>query len=344
MSKSTSPQEALGSVNNAPATAPASGGGFWCSFMRCLGFNKRYNLILWIFFGAVMLGFATARLGFLDLGPNGMFCRQAGPGECFWLGDKLYKIGMYLHLACILPCSIIAVFQFLPKIRHQALIVHRINGYLVLLLLIGGVTGALIITRHAFGGEVSTQVVSGTVSVVTLVSAFLAYYNIKRLQIDQHRKWMLRTMFYMGSIITTRLFMGISLPIIGGSQKYDTVWDCDQLMWTAKAEDVAAFYPECLGNETMRVVVPASFDRAETVGSILRLSFGVGFWLAFVVHAFGVEIYIRLTAGESERLRRVSYEKQVEAGISPAGSAGTTSDRFGDGRKWTPLATADGDF
>jgi uncharacterized membrane protein len=111
----------------------------------------------------------------------------------------------------------------MPAIRHKALLVHRINGYLVLLLLIGGVTGALIITRHAFGGEVSTQVVSGTVSVATLVSAFLAYYNIKRLQIDQHRKWMLRTMFYMGSIITTRLFMGIGLGIIGSSQKYDTV-------------------------------------------------------------------------------------------------------------------------
>lgn len=101
--------------------------------------------------------------------------------------------------------------------------VHRINGYLVLLLLLGGVSGALIITGHAFGGEVSTQVVSGTVSVATIVSAALAYYNIKKLQIDQHRKWMLRAMFYMGSIITTRLAMGIALGIIGSSRKYDTV-------------------------------------------------------------------------------------------------------------------------
>lgn len=63
-------------------------------------------------------------------------------------------------------------------------------------------------------------------------------------------------------------------------------------MWTAKEEDVALFYPECLNNGTARVVVPATFDRAETVGSILRISFGVGFWLAFVVHAFGVETYV----------------------------------------------------
>lgn len=33
----------------------------------------------------------------------------------------------------------------------------------------------------------------------------------------------------------------------------------------------------------------------------------------------------------------VSYERQVEAGLTPAGSAGTTSDRFGDA-KWKPLA------
>lgn len=36
----------------------------------------------------------------------------------------------------------------------------------------------------------------------------------------------------------------------------------------------------------------------------------------------------------------VSYERQVEAGLTPAGSAGTTSDSFGDA-KWKPMSTID---
>lgn len=36
----------------------------------------------------------------------------------------------------------------------------------------------------------------------------------------------------------------------------------------------------------------------------------------------------------------VSYERQVEAGLTPAGSAGTTSDRFGDA-KWKPMSGID---
>lgn len=107
--------------------------------------------------------------------------------------------------------------------QQKLMIFHRINGYMVLLLLTGGVTGALIITRHAFGGDISTQTASVTLSVATTVSAILAYYNIKRLQIDQHRKWMLRTIFYMASIITVRIIMGIGMAIIATIGTYGTV-------------------------------------------------------------------------------------------------------------------------
>ena len=43
-----------------------------------------------------------------------------------------------------------------------------------------------------------------------------------------------------------------------------------------------------------------------------------------------------MTPREAERLRQVSYEKQVEAGLANPGSAGLTSDRWGDAEKWTP--------
>ncbi len=43
-----------------------------------------------------------------------------------------------------------------------------------------------------------------------------------------------------------------------------------------------------------------------------------------------------MTPKESERLRQVSYEKQLEAGFANPGSAGLTADRWGDAERWTP--------
>jgi uncharacterized membrane protein len=69
---------------------------------------------------------------------------------------------------------------------------HRINGYLVLVLMLVGVAGALMITSHAFGGGLSIHGAMYTLAVLVLGSASLGYYNIKRLQVEEHRKWMLR--------------------------------------------------------------------------------------------------------------------------------------------------------
>ena len=73
-----------------------------------------------------------------------------------------------------------------------------------MLLLLSNV-GALMIGRHSFGGGFESQLLVGLLAIMTTGGAFLAYYNIKRLQIDQHRAWMIRTWFYAGSIITLRL-------------------------------------------------------------------------------------------------------------------------------------------
>lgn len=45
---------------------------------------------------------------------------------------------------------------------------------------------------------------------------------------------------------------------------------------------------------------------------------------------------LRLTPMEHERLRNISYTRQLEAGMPNPGSAGLTADRFGDAKKWVP--------
>jgi hypothetical protein len=59
-------------------------------------------------------------------------------------------------------------------------------------------------------------------------------------------------------------------------------------------------------------------------------------WIALIIHAIGVEIYLNLTLAENERLRAVAYQRQLEAGFKNPGSAGLTVDRFGDAPRWHP--------
>ena len=53
---------------------------------------------------------------------------------------------------------------------------------------------------------------------------------------------------------------------------------------------------------------------------------------------------LRLTPAETERLRNVSYQRQIEAGMRDPGRAGLTTDRLGDAPRWAPkVESGDGD-
>jgi uncharacterized membrane protein YozB (DUF420 family) len=53
------------------------------------------------------------------------------------------------------------------------------------------------IARHAFGGGLDNQTWTGFASVLFVGSLAIAYWNIKRLRIHQHRAWMIRAWFYV---------------------------------------------------------------------------------------------------------------------------------------------------
>lgn len=89
------------------------------------------------------------------------------------------------------------VWQFVPAIRQRFILFHRINGYTVILLVLGGNAGALMMGRRAFGGDISIQAGFGLLVIISTASTAMAVWNIKKLQIEQHRAWMLRAMFYI---------------------------------------------------------------------------------------------------------------------------------------------------
>jgi hypothetical protein len=107
--------------------------------------------------------------------------------------------------------------------------------------------------------------------------------------------------------------------------------------------DLATSYPTCAsfvnGTDPEAVSsVAATFavgDAANT-GAALNVVFGMALWVSLALHAFGVELYLHLTPKEAQRLRQISYQRQLEAGLRNPGSAGLTTDRLGDAEKWVP--------
>lgn len=186
----------------APSRPPAN--GFVQAARRIynpIGFSRGYNFVLFFILAGAMTGFSLARLPYLDY--HGVFCgpkepQGAMPGDCYWVGHGFRMVGLWMHIATILPAGLLVCFQFVPIIRHRAILFHRINGYIVIVLSIVSTVGALMVTRHAFGGgTIDSQTVSGLLSIMFLVSLLMGYINIKKLQLEEHRKWMLRAWVYV---------------------------------------------------------------------------------------------------------------------------------------------------
>ncbi|TVY65573.1 hypothetical protein LSUE1_G009294 [Lachnellula suecica] len=309
---------------------------------RPLGFQKGYNFPLFIIFAGAMLGFVLARLSYLNIGgsASSSFASGASPGEWFHYHEGLYRVGITLHLASCLPMGFLMIWQFVPVIRHKLLIFHRINGYLVMLLCLVSNAGALIIAPKAFGGGLDVRSGTGMLAILTTGAFGMAYYNIKRLQIDQHRAWMLRAMFYLGTIITARLVLILSALITTKIGGFYQILSCDEVAFIQGSYDTAvSLYPQCAnmtGNAPL--VVSADFNgQPESIGASLQIGFGMGLWIAIFLHTIGIEIYLNLTPAEAEKLRGVSYERQLEAGFENPGSSGLTVDRWGDAEAWKPV-------
>ncbi|KAK6214455.1 hypothetical protein LQW54_004362 [Pestalotiopsis sp. IQ-011] len=312
-----------------------------------IGFSKGYNFVLWFIFLGALLGFTLARLQYLDIW--GVFCGDKGPssalpGECFYYtrpGPD--RIGIILHLGCILPASLLACLQFVPAVRHRAIMIHRVNGWLVVLLSVVATVGAFLIARNTVGGGLDVQMGIGAIGIMFVASLFLAVVNVKRLQIEQHRAWMLRAWFYAGTIVTMRIIMILAATVISSVGGYYHAQPCDKLEYMFKsANATVGLYLECAGyfsgqSPGQQAAVAANLGgNVAEVASVFSATFGPAFWLAFALHAVGIEIYLHLTPAEAERLRNVSYQRQVEAGMKHPGRAGLTADRLGDAKIWEP--------
>jgi hypothetical protein len=199
----------------------------------------------------------------------------------------------------------------------------------VILLFLAANAAAFMLIPTSAGGSPSTQTGMGVLAGITTLSIIFAYISIKRLRIDLHRAWMLRTWVYAGSIISIRLISAAGMHYIGinQDQHFFDIQSCAQIWYQyalfgvnmeGPGNPVPFLYPQCqTANASIPVLVKANpySGQPETLTATMNILFGMSLWLALAIHAFGVELYLWLTPAETERLRMVSYERQVEAGM-----------------------------
>ncbi|KAF2014372.1 hypothetical protein BU24DRAFT_433772 [Aaosphaeria arxii CBS 175.79] len=318
------------------------------------GFQKGYNFVLYAITAGALLGFVLARVQYLDI--DGIFREESIPGEYYWYQSGFRRVGIIMHLVGVLFGGMFAFLQFTPIIRHKALWFHRISGYLAILLLLAGNAGVYMIIDHSIGGVPAMRLFFGILGAMTTIGLLLAYVNIKRLQIDQHRAWMIRTWAWAGCIISLRLILDAATEV---AHRYDitlhTPIRCDEIFFMYlnnagipnEQNPTGKIYEQCGDNAStnpLEILISTEAGGPESAAALLRPMFLMSAYLAITIHALLAELYLWLTPAEHYRLRIVSYQKQVEKGLRKRGSpkeAGLGSTRFGDAPEWWSLLRED---
>jgi len=230
------------------------------------------------------------------------------------------------------------------------------------------------IAKHSMGGDLSWQLWVGVVGTMTTIALVLAYVNIKRLQIDQHRAWMLRAWTWAASIVSLRLILLAAMHVcIVYGYTFHTAIRCAEIYFMYQhvgvpdvANPTAQIYLQCAmdmafdpstgimvptGESTNPATNTATFVSVVNLGpgpengaALVRTTFPMAGWLAIVIHALVVETYLWLTPAESYRLRNVSYEKQIKKGLRRKGAfrdAGITGIRIVDAPEWWSINAED---
>lgn len=297
-----------------------------------LGFHRGYNFPLWIIFGLGALAFCASRAMYFDFDDTYKNAKLP-TGDWEYQSHGRGRIGILLHLAAVIPIGFLLPWQFLPIIRYKFIIFHRLNGYLLILLLFVCDTGAILVGPGALGGTIETRLLIGVLTISTVGSAVLAYINIKRLQIDQHRAWMLRCWAYAFNIISLRLIQLAALEIVSRMKIFYASMECrtiDSALSIVQPGLAALFYPQCAESLDAHVAVladahpettPEGIPRLDKIAAASQVTFAMSGVMALLLHAFAVEVYLHLTQHEANRLKRVSRERQIQRGWSRPGDA-----------------------
>lgn len=122
------------------------------------------------------------------------------------LTNTNWNIAFYIHISFGAFAMLTGWPQFVEKWRQQKMNLHRTLGKIYLIsVLISGITG-FYIALYATGGIIASLGFIG-MSLVWLLTSTQAYRKIINLNINSHRKWMIRSYAITFSAVSLRLWL-----------------------------------------------------------------------------------------------------------------------------------------
>jgi uncharacterized membrane protein len=121
-----------------------------------------------------------------------------------------HKVGIYAHIFASAVALSLGPFQFLARMRQRFVRLHRWMGrtYLGIGVLVGGLAG-LYMATFAFGGIVSKLGFS-FLAVLWLYTGLRAFLAIRRRDVIEHRRWMVRNFSLTLAAVTLRIYLPVS--------------------------------------------------------------------------------------------------------------------------------------
>jgi uncharacterized membrane protein len=126
-------------------------------------------------------------------------------------GFVAHPVGVYAHVFSALFALLLGPTQFSARLRRDHLRLHRWAGraYLGAGVLVGGLSG-LYIAQFAYGGPIA-RLGFGTLAVCWLYTGARALLAIRRRDIDEHRRWMVRNFALAFAAVTLRIYIPLAM-------------------------------------------------------------------------------------------------------------------------------------
>ncbi len=119
----------------------------------------------------------------------------------------IWRTAFYIHIFGGMLAIVLGPFQFLKYIRRKNLNLHRVLGkiYVAAVLFIAAPTG-LYMAFYANGG-ISASIGFILMSILWFYTTFMAVNTIRKKQVNEHIKWMVRSYAMTFAAVTLRLWV-----------------------------------------------------------------------------------------------------------------------------------------
>lgn len=160
---------------------------------------------LWILFVllAVLIGLYPLGYLFFDMRQGFLASKSAE-----LLQNAVWQWAFYQHIFFGAIALLTGWSQFSKRFRNKYLNAHRILGKIYLISVLISGTAGLFIAFYATGGIVAAAGFTG-LAICWVFASLQAYTAIRRMEINEHQYWMIRSYALCFSAVTLRLWLPI---------------------------------------------------------------------------------------------------------------------------------------